>query len=69
MSDPQDALERAIRAAGSAAKLASLLGLHRSSVSDWRKSRVPAERVARVEQLTGVPRTELRPDLFAVEAA
>lgn len=35
----------------------------RGAVSQWK--RVPAERVAGVERLTGLPREELRLDVFA----
>lgn len=60
MRDP--GLREAIRAAGSVSELARRLGISQPSVSDWR--RVPAERVASVESLTGVNRMVLRPDLF-----
>jgi len=39
------------------------LGIAQPSVSNWQ--RIPAERVAAVEQATGIDRTRLRPDLFA----
>ena len=54
----------AIDAAGSVAALARGLGIAQPSVSGWR--RVPADRVAAVEALTGVNRDRLRPDLFAL---
>jgi len=52
----------AIQAAGGVGPLARKLGISQPSVSAW--SRVPAERVAAVEAVTGVSRAELRPDLF-----
>lgn len=55
-------LNEAIRAAGSVSELARQLGISQPSVSNW--NRVPAERVAAVEGLTGVNRMVLRPDLF-----
>jgi len=55
-------LEEAIRAAGGVSELARRLGIAQPSVSNW--ERVPAERVASVEQVTGVDRVRLRPDLF-----
>lgn len=64
MSEPREALERAIKAAGSATRLAALLGVHKSTISDWRTGGVPAERAVRIEQATGIPRAQLRPDLF-----
>ena len=60
MRDP--GLDQAIRAAGSVSELARQLGISQPSVSNW--TRVPAERVASVENLTGVNRVVLRPDLF-----
>jgi DNA-binding transcriptional regulator YdaS (Cro superfamily) len=54
---------------GLMAKVARELGITRAAVTMWR--RVPAERVAAVERVTGIPPHELRPDLFPapVEAA
>lgn len=43
--------------------LAKSLGITPGAVSQW--VRVPAERVVEVERATGIPREELRPDLFA----
>lgn len=55
----------AIEAAGGVGPLARKLGISQPSVSGW--SRIPAERVAAVEQATGVERSHLRPDLFAAQ--
>jgi DNA-binding transcriptional regulator YdaS (Cro superfamily) len=44
--------------------LGTKLGVHRSSVMRWEHGRVPAERVLELERATGVPRYELRPDLY-----
>jgi TorA maturation chaperone TorD len=60
-------LEEAIRAAGGVSELARRLGIAQPSVSNW--ERVPAERVASVEEATGVERARLRPDLFAARAS
>jgi TorA maturation chaperone TorD len=59
-------LDEAIRAAGGVSELARRLGIAQPSVSNW--ERVPAERVASVEEATGVDRARLRPDLFAPRA-
>jgi TorA maturation chaperone TorD len=56
-------LDEAIRAAGGVSELARRLGIAQPSVSNW--ERVPAERVAAVEEATGIDRARLRPDLFA----
>ncbi|WP_428485980.1 transcriptional regulator [Rhodopila sp.] len=50
------------RGRGSLAKLAEELGLTRGAVAKW--DRVPAERVVEVERITGIPREQLRPDLY-----
>ncbi len=55
-------VEAAFKAAGSGAALARLVGVSRVSVYAWDK--IPAERVVKIEELTGVPRETLRPDLY-----
>lgn len=65
MRDP--ALDRAIGAAGGVRALARAVGVSQPAISNWR--RVPADRVLSIEALTGVPRTELRPDLYPDEVA
>lgn len=55
-------LEATIRACGGVSELARRLGISQPSVSHWQ--RVPAERVLMVEQVSGVPRGTLRPDLY-----
>jgi DNA-binding transcriptional regulator YdaS (Cro superfamily) len=55
------------RPAGGVIALSLALGLSRAAVSQWR--RVPAERVVEVERLTGIPREQLRPDLYCTRAA
>lgn len=60
-----DALDRAIAAAGGPTALAVALRIRQSVVSNWRmRGRIPAPRCIEVEQLTGVSRHELRPDVF-----
>lgn len=51
--------------AGGVVALSKALGLSRAAVSQW--SKVPIERLADVERLTGIPRRELRPDVFGAE--
>ena len=60
-------LEKAILIAGSQGALAQKLGVKQAHVWYWlHRSRkgTPAEHVLRIEQLTGIPRHELRPDLY-----
>jgi TorA maturation chaperone TorD len=61
-----DGLDRAIDAAGGIAELARKIGISQPSVSNWTK--VPAQRVIAVEAATGVPRNDLRPDLYSEQA-
>jgi len=49
--------------AGGVSSLARGLGVSQPAISGWK--RVPPDRVLAVEALTGIPRTELRPDLYA----
>jgi TorA maturation chaperone TorD len=58
-----DGLDRAIDAAGGVAQLARKIGISQPSVSNW--SRVPAQRVIAVEAVSGVSRSDLRPDLYS----
>lgn len=63
------ALQRAIDAAHGTANLAREIGVTSQAISQW--ERCPIERAKQVEDATGVPRHELRPDIFdmPVEAA
>ena len=64
MRDP--ALEKAIGSVGGVRALARSLGISQPAISSWK--RVPADRVLSVEATTGIPRTELRPDLAGWKA-
>lgn len=51
-------------------ELASRLEISRGSVYKWKwADKIPAERVLAVEAITGIPRRELRPDLFGDQAS
>jgi TorA maturation chaperone TorD len=65
MRDP--GLQQAINAAGGVTELARKIGIAQPSVSNW--ARIPAERVLAVEEITGINRTLLRPDLFGGASA
>jgi hypothetical protein len=58
----EDGLKRALQEAGGVDQLAALLHVSPAAVAQW--YRVPAERVMQVEKIIGIPRKELRPDLF-----
>jgi DNA-binding transcriptional regulator YdaS (Cro superfamily) len=62
-----EALRRACDIAGGQKPLADKIGTTQSQVWYWltrSKRGVPAEFVLPIETATGVPRTELRPDLW-----
>lgn len=40
------------------------LGVNKSTVLRWEEGSIPAERIIQIEQATGIPRSELRPDLY-----
>lgn len=61
----KDKFQDFIKQKGMKAKLARELGLTRAAICFWK--RVPVYRVREVEKLTGIPREELRPDIFGKE--
>jgi DNA-binding transcriptional regulator YdaS (Cro superfamily) len=64
MSEPSETpIDRAIRIAGGQRQLAQVIGVSYQAIQKFRE-RVPAERVLAIEAATGVPRHELRPDIY-----
>ncbi|MBE9491067.1 MAG: helix-turn-helix domain-containing protein [Bacteroidetes bacterium] len=63
------AMRKAVRIFGSQIATASALGVSQMTISVWCKTRVPAEHVIKIEQLTDglVTRNELRPDIYPQE--
>lgn len=66
MKKPKSKIAEVIRSLGGPTKAAEALGISNPSVVlNWRKrGSIPADRVAAVSRLTGVPPHELRPDVF-----
>lgn len=62
-----DSVERAVEAAGGQTALAKALGIKPQAVQQWRK--IPVGRIIEVERVTGIPREELRPELYARKRA
>lgn len=65
MTDMTEALKRAVENVGGQAKFARLIGVTAQAVSQW--DEVPPLRVLAVERVSGVPRHELRPDLYPLD--
>ena len=59
---PDPIIALAITKAGGPTKLANALGIGRSAPLHW--TRVPEARVRQVHELTGIPLSTLRPDLY-----
>lgn len=57
-----EATKRAIDAMGGPGRLGEALGITGQAVGQW--NAVPPRRVLDVERISGVPRHELRPDLY-----
>ncbi|MCG4260735.1 helix-turn-helix domain-containing protein [Acetobacter senegalensis] len=57
-----NALKRVIEVVGGVAPLASLLGIKPPSIYSWKE--IPPKRVVRIAEITGIPASELRPDLY-----
>ena len=49
--------------------VAAKLGVGRAAVSKWCRTGIPPERVIAVEKATGIPRHELRPDIYPPASA
>ena len=61
-------LNEAILAAGSQRKLAGAIGVSQGLISYWvnrRKGKGSAEMAIKIENITGIARARLRPDLFS----
>lgn len=58
-------VDQAIKAAGGPSSLAGKLGIERQAVSQWK--RIPVGRVLTIEEITGISRSVLRPDIYPPE--
>ena len=66
--EPCTALRRAVGLKGSQSALARDIGSTQGSVWRWLNGTpIPAEAAVAIEKATGIPRGELRPDLFQAE--
>ncbi len=62
MKERDAALIRAIESVGGQKTLAEKLSIKSQAISQW--DRVPVNRVLTIEEITGVHRSELRPDIY-----
>ena len=63
-------INRAIDLAGGVARVAQHFGIHHSAICRWReRGQIPAARVPDLARLTGIPRHQLRPDLWEAPPA
>jgi len=61
----ESVIREALEKGGGIGAVSKALGLTDEAVRLWRsRGKVPAERVVELERLTGVPREQLRPDLY-----
>jgi DNA-binding transcriptional regulator YdaS (Cro superfamily) len=70
MTEAPISVDKLIEDMGGPTKAAAALGISNPSVIlNWRKRKqVPADRVLKLEELTGVSRHQLRPDIFGSAA-
>lgn len=65
---PKQALKAAINKAGTQEKLAELIGTAQQNISyDLLAGRSSHNLVLKIEKATGVPKEQLRPDLYPVD--
>lgn len=57
-------LRKAIKTAGGRGRFAREMRVTRQAIEQWFTRGIPAERVMQIERLTGIPRHELRPDIY-----
>jgi DNA-binding transcriptional regulator YdaS (Cro superfamily) len=60
---------RAIDLAGGPRHIAEELGISTAALSGWlhARGRIPIERVSDMERLSGIPREQLRPDVYGTD--
>ena len=55
-------LKLAIKACGSKSELARRLGVQRQAVQKWPS--IPLKRIVKAEEVTGIPREKLAPEIY-----
>jgi DNA-binding transcriptional regulator YdaS (Cro superfamily) len=62
IGDREAGLVEAINISGSITALAKKLGISPQAITLWK--RIPSNRLLQIEEVTGIPRERLRPDLY-----
>lgn len=62
MTAPISIVQKAAARVGSLSELARRLGIKHPALYKWRE--VPPKRVLALEKISGIPRHEIRPDLY-----
>lgn len=60
----QKAVDLAVQTKGSLRKVASALGITPQAICQWPETGPPARHVLALEEMSGVPRYQIRPDIF-----
>lgn len=58
----KDGLQKAMEVMGSRSALARALGIDQAAIFRWKQ--IPSKWIIPIERVSGVPREELRPDLY-----
>jgi DNA-binding transcriptional regulator YdaS (Cro superfamily) len=61
-----ETVERVICALGGVSRASEVLHISMQAVSKWK--RIPSGRIDQIERLTGIPRNEMRPDIYGTLA-
>lgn len=55
-------IKKVIKKAGGPVRVSKLLGISHQAVGQWKS--VPPKWVIKIEELSGIPRTKIRPDIY-----
>jgi DNA-binding transcriptional regulator YdaS (Cro superfamily) len=58
------AVDEAVKALGSLKRVAERLGITPQAIHQWPEAGPPAKHVLALEEMSGVPRYEIRPDIY-----
>lgn len=61
---PNPGVLEAIHAAGGQVQLAQIMQVTQPAIHDWLYRNIPAAKAKQIEDLVGIPRAHIRPDIF-----